>query len=83
LLKHVRTGTLEIAYQDSGPAAGFPVLLMHGFAYDPRCYDEVVPQLVAAGYRAIVPYLRAHGSLPRKPLARPGKRQAVLRAVIL
>jgi hypothetical protein len=58
LLKRVRTGTLEIAYEESGPAAGFPVLLMHGFPYDPRCYDEVVPSLVADGYRAIVPYLR-------------------------
>jgi pimeloyl-ACP methyl ester carboxylesterase len=37
------------------------VLLMHGFPYDPRCYDEVVPRLVAAGYRAIVPYLRGYG----------------------
>jgi pimeloyl-ACP methyl ester carboxylesterase len=61
LLKRVRTSTLEIAYEDSGPEAAFPVLLMHGFPYDPRCYDEVVPRLVAAGYRAIVPYLRGHG----------------------
>jgi hypothetical protein len=61
-LKRVRTGTLEIAYEDSGPTAGFPVLLMHGFPYDPRCYDEVVPPLVAAGYRAIVPYLRGYGA---------------------
>ena len=57
-LKRVRTKTLEIAYEDSGPQAGTPVLLMHGFPYDPRAYDEVVPPLAAAGYRAIVPYLR-------------------------
>jgi pimeloyl-ACP methyl ester carboxylesterase len=62
LLKRVRTGTLEIAYEESGPEAGFPVLLMHGFPYDPRCYDEVVPSLVADGYRAIVPYLRGYGA---------------------
>jgi len=62
LLKRVRTGTLEIAYEDSGPEAGFPVLLMHGFPYDPRSYDEVVPRVVAAGYRAIVPYLRGYGA---------------------
>jgi len=61
LLKRARTRTLEIAYEDSGPAEGHPVLLMHGFPYDPRCYDEVVPPLVAAGYRAIVPYLRGYG----------------------
>jgi pimeloyl-ACP methyl ester carboxylesterase len=61
VLKHAQTATLDIAYEDSGPAAGFPVLLMHGFPYDPRCYDEVVPLLVAAGYRTIVPYLRGYG----------------------
>ncbi len=34
---------------------------MHGFPYDPRCFDEVVPALVARGHRAIVPYLRGYG----------------------
>jgi pimeloyl-ACP methyl ester carboxylesterase len=31
VLKRVRTQTLEIAYEESGPADGTPVLLMHGF----------------------------------------------------
>jgi len=62
LLKRARTSTLEIAYEESGPEAGFPVMLMHGFPYDPRCFDEVVTPLVAAGYRAIVPYLRGFGA---------------------
>jgi len=35
---------------------------MHGFPYDPRTYDEVVPPLVAAGCRVIVPYLRGCGA---------------------
>src|SRR5258707_5323379 len=60
-IKRIRTNTLEIAYEESGPEAGIPVLLMHGFPYDPRAYDEVVPPLVAAGYRAIVPYLPGYG----------------------
>ena len=60
-IKRIRTSTLEIAYEDSGPEAGIPVLLMHGFPYDPRAYDEVVPPLVAAGCRTIVPYLRGYG----------------------
>lgn len=62
LLKSVRTPSLDIAYEDSGPEAGFPVLLLHGFPYDPRCYDEVVGPLTAGGYRAIVPYLRGYGA---------------------
>src|SRR5437867_7255046 len=60
-LKRVRTTTLEIAYEESGPEAGVPVLLMHGFPYDPRAYDDVVARLVAAGCRTIVPYLRGFG----------------------
>jgi pimeloyl-ACP methyl ester carboxylesterase len=59
--KLVRTKTLEIAYEDSGPAAGGAVMLMHGFPYDPRAFDDVVPRLVAAGCRTIVPYLRGYG----------------------
>jgi pimeloyl-ACP methyl ester carboxylesterase len=60
-LKSARTKTLEIAYEESGPAAGVPVMLMHGFPYDVRAYDEVAPRLAAAGLRAIVPYLRGYG----------------------
>ena len=62
MLKRARTSVLEIAYEESGPETGFPVLLMHGFPYDPRAFDEVVPPLVAAGHRVIVPYLRGYGS---------------------
>jgi pimeloyl-ACP methyl ester carboxylesterase len=60
-LKHVRTKTLEIAYYESGPTSGVPVMLMHGFPYDVRAYDEVAPRLAAAGLRPIVPYLRGYG----------------------
>jgi len=60
-LKRVRTETLEIAYEESGPADGTPVLLMHGFPYDVCAYDDVVPLLVADGCRVIVPYLRGYG----------------------
>ncbi|HEY2528656.1 MAG TPA: alpha/beta hydrolase [Xanthobacteraceae bacterium] len=59
---HIRTSVLEIAYEASGAAGGAPVLLMHGWPYDPRCYDDVVPALVAAGCRVIVPYLRGFGA---------------------
>ena len=61
VLKRVHTPVLEIAYEESGPAHDAPVLLMHGFPYDPRAYDAVVPLLAAAGCRVIVPYLRGYG----------------------
>jgi pimeloyl-ACP methyl ester carboxylesterase len=62
VLKRVRTSVLEIAYEESGPSDGAPVLLMHGWPYDPRTYDAMLPTLVAAGCRTIVPYLRGFGA---------------------
>jgi pimeloyl-ACP methyl ester carboxylesterase len=61
VLKRTRTNVLEIAYEESGPEDGFPVLLMHGFPYDPRAFDDIVPPLVTARCRVIVPYLRGYG----------------------
>jgi pimeloyl-ACP methyl ester carboxylesterase len=60
-VKRVRTPTLEVAYEESGAADGAPVFLMHGWPYDPRCYDGVIKPLVDAGARVIVPYLRGFG----------------------
>jgi pimeloyl-ACP methyl ester carboxylesterase len=60
-LKRVRTSSLDIACEVSGPADGVPVILLHGWPYDPRAYDDMVPPLTAAGCRTIVPYLRGFG----------------------
>jgi pimeloyl-ACP methyl ester carboxylesterase len=78
-LKKVRTPTLEIAYEESGPAEGPPVVLLHGFPDDVRAYDGVRPALAAAGWRVIVPYLRGYGPTrfldPRTP--RSGQQAAL------
>lgn len=60
-IHRIRTPSLEMAYEEHGPGDGDPVILLHGFPYDPRCYDGMVPLLVAAGRRVIVPYLRGYG----------------------
>jgi len=60
-LKCIQTSVLDIAYEESGVPDGTPVFLMHGWPYDPRCYDAVIAPLVAAGARVIVPYLRGFG----------------------
>ena len=60
-LQRVRTPILEIAYEESGPASGLPVILLHGWPFDVRAFDEVIPHLTSAGLRAIVPYLRGFG----------------------
>ncbi|MDN3223850.1 alpha/beta fold hydrolase [Pseudomonas nunensis] len=57
----VETPALKIAYEQHGPITGAPVILLHGFPYSPRAYDEIAPALAAQGYRVIVPYLRGYG----------------------
>jgi pimeloyl-ACP methyl ester carboxylesterase len=57
----VRTPTLEIGYETHGDAAGFPIVLLHGFPDDARAWDAVAPPLAAAGHRVLVPYLRGYG----------------------
>jgi pimeloyl-ACP methyl ester carboxylesterase len=52
---------LDVACEQSGPEGALPVLLLHGFPYDPRGFDEVVRIVNAAGFRTIVPYLRGYG----------------------
>ena len=57
----VRTPSLEIGYLAAGAREGPPVVLLHGFPYDPHAYDEVVPPLVSAGCYVVVPFLRGYG----------------------
>lgn len=60
-LKHINAGELCIAYEESGNIDGIPVILLHGFPYDVRAYDEVTVHLRTEDCRVIVPYLRSFG----------------------
>ena len=59
--KIVHAGQLAVAYEESGGCDGWPVVLSHGFPYDVRAFDSVVPLLTEQGARVIVPYLRGYG----------------------
>jgi pimeloyl-ACP methyl ester carboxylesterase len=61
-VRQIDAGLLNVGYVDLGPADGPAVLLLHGWPYDIHSYVDVAPALAAAGYRAIVPYLRGYGS---------------------
>lgn len=60
-LKYINTEDLCIAYEESGNAYGTTIILMHGFPYDIRAYDEVTRCLLTEDCRIIVPYLRGYG----------------------
>jgi pimeloyl-ACP methyl ester carboxylesterase len=57
----VRAGVLDVAVERRGTAGGWPVVLLHGFPYDVRCYDQVATVLADAGADVVVPYLRGYG----------------------
>ena len=61
MLRTTRTAVLEIGYQESGPAEGPPVILLHGWPSDPHDWDEVAPALAAEGCRVLTPWLRGYG----------------------
>ena len=65
------TSVLRIAYEASGDSRAFPILLLHGFPDDVRAWDGVVPPLVRAGYRVVVPYLRGYGPTRFRDAAAP------------
>jgi len=59
--KTIRTKHLEIAWLESGPADGVPVILLHGWPSDVHDWDDVAPPLAAGGCRVLVPWLRGYG----------------------
>jgi len=59
--RSIQTPVLDIGYEETGHAQGFPVVLLHGFPDDAHAYDHVAPPLAQAGYRVLVPYLRGYG----------------------
>lgn len=61
MMHYIDAGVLKVAYHQSGPTAGPPVLLLHGFPYDIHIFDEAGAILAGKGCRVIVPYLRGYG----------------------
>lgn len=60
-VKFASTPVLDIAYESVNDDSPDSVVLLHGFPYDPRVFDSVVPILAERGRRVIVPYLRGFG----------------------
>lgn len=70
VIRYHRDG-LTFDVRDTGPVAGDPVVLLHGFPADASCWDLVAPQLHEAGLRTFAPDQRGYS-----PGARPRDRAA-------
>ncbi|MBT0568258.1 alpha/beta fold hydrolase [Williamsia sp. CHRR-6] len=57
----VRAGVVDVGVQRWGSRGAASVVLLHGFPYDTRSYDDVARLLADAGYDVVVPYLRGFG----------------------
>ncbi len=74
----IDAGVLRVAYEEHGPADGWPCLLGHGFPYDVHAYAEVAPDPRrgrSAGDRPLPARLRADPvpRLRRAALGRAGR----------
>lgn len=67
----VLTPCLDIAVEVDGPAAGAPLILLHGWPDDVRCWDRLLTPLHAAGFRTIAPWLRGFGATRFRDAATP------------
>ncbi|SFI57735.1 Pimeloyl-ACP methyl ester carboxylesterase [Amycolatopsis sacchari] len=57
----VRTPVLDVAYEYTGEPGGVPVVLLHGFPYDVRAFDDAAAVLADRGAFVLAPYLRGFG----------------------
>jgi len=57
----VTTPVLDVAYEAAGAVGATPVILLHGFPYDVRAFDEVAAILASEGAFVLAPYLRGFG----------------------
>jgi len=55
------TEVLELAYTETGPADGSPVLLLHGWPDAARGWAPVAARLAGAGHRVLLPEWRGTG----------------------
>ena len=80
-LRTCRTNELEIAYELTGSPDGPPLVLVHGWPDDVRCWDKVIERLSGANFRIYLPYLR--GSGPTRFLREATMRSGAIAALTL
>ncbi|WP_448071010.1 alpha/beta fold hydrolase [Georgenia yuyongxinii] len=66
-LTTLRRGRLVFDLRDEGPDDGEPVVLLHGFPQDSRCWSRVAPLLHRAGLRTLAMNQRGYSPGARRP----------------
>src|SRR5690606_9929938 len=56
----VTANGLDFGYLEAGPADGPLALLLHGFPDSAHTWRHRMPELAAAGYRAVAPFMRGY-----------------------
>ena len=63
---HIKTNGIQLYVVQTGPKSGTPILLLHGFPENWRCWIKQIPVLSQAGCRVIIPDQRGY-NLSDKP----------------
>ena len=63
---YIETNGIRLHVVQAGPKSGTPILLLHGFPENWRCWIRQLPALVSAGCRVIIPDQRGY-NLSDKP----------------
>src|SRR5271166_3478998 len=56
----VRANGVEFSYLEAGPADGPLALCLHGFPDTAHTWRHLLPELAAAGFHAVAPFMRAY-----------------------
>lgn len=59
-LQYINANGIRFAYYQQGAPEAPLVLCLHGFPDTALSYAQLLPQLAAAGYRAVAPYMRGY-----------------------
>jgi pimeloyl-ACP methyl ester carboxylesterase len=58
--KTIQANGLDVAYFEDGPADGPLALCLHGFPDSAHTWRHLLPELAAAGFHAVAPFLRGY-----------------------
>ncbi|MBO2451691.1 alpha/beta hydrolase [Actinomadura barringtoniae] len=60
VVRSVKANGLEFGYLEAGPADGPLALCLHGFPDSAYTWRHLMPELAAAGYHAVAPFMRGY-----------------------